>query len=146
MQSKQIESEVYAKNYSCQRRCSAIANIESEKYTVTRHWFSKKEQIKALDDEFKAQFDALQTDLNNQLEIHAQSGQSLIDLKIQKLNIQEQQRLQQLKELELIQTFIEKKYANAKIELVKAEQRAKMSIYANFAGSVLDLLGENTKV
>ena len=84
--------------------------------------------------------------MNNQLEIHAQSGQSLIDFKIQQLNIQEQAEIATAKRIGANTTLIERKYANAKIELVKAEQRAKMSIYANFAGSVADLLGENTKV
>ena len=148
MQSKQIEAETTQKIIAAKNDAQAIANIESEKNIQLKDIeVQKNEQIKTLDAGFKAQnLEALQIDLNNQLEIHAQSGQSLIDLKIQQLNIQEQAEIATAKRIGANTTLIERKYANAKIELVKAEQRAKMSIYANFAGSVADLLGENTKV
>ena len=148
MQSKQIEAEATQKIIAAKNDAQAIANIESDKNIQLKDIeLQKNEQIKTLDAEFKSQnLESLKTDLNNELEIHAQSGQSLIDLKIQQLNIQEQEELATAKRIGANTTLIEKKYSNAKIELVKAEQRAKMSIYANFAGSVADLLGENTKV
>jgi len=148
MQSTQIEAEATQKITAAKNDAQAIANIESEKNIQLKDIeLQKNEQIKTLDAEFKSQnLESLKTDLNNELEIHAQSGQSLIDLKIQQLNIQEQEEIAKAKRIGANTTLIEKKYSNAKIELVKAEQRAKMSIYANFAGSVADLLGENTKV
>lgn len=145
---KNVDDEKYIKLIGLKAESQEAANIESEA-TIAKQQIKQNEldSIKKLDDDFKLQkLEALQTDLQNQLIIHGQEGQSLIELKQKQLEIERLNEIAAAKKIGADTTLINKKYSNAQIELVRAEQRAKYSIYAGFAGAVSDLLGENTKV
>lgn len=145
---KNVNDEKNIKLIGLKAESQEAANIESEA-TIAKQQIKQNEldSIKNLDDDFKLQkLEALQTDLQNQLIIHGQEGQSLIELKQKQLEIERLNEIATAKKIGADTTLINKKYSNAQIELVRAEQRAKYSIYAGFAGAVSDLLGENTKV
>lgn len=145
---KNIDDEKKIKLIGLKAESQEAANIESEA-TIAKQQIKQNEldAIKKIEDDYKLQnLAALQTDLQNQLIIHEQEGQSLIELKQRQLEIERLNEIEAAKKIGADTTLINKKYSNAQIELVRAEQRAKMSIYAGFAGAVSNLLGENTKV
>ena len=145
---KNVDDEKNIKLIGLKAGSQEATNIESEA-TIAKQQLKQNEldSIKKLEDDFKLQnLEALQTDLQNQLIIHEQEGQSLIELKQRQLEIERLNEIATAKKIGADTTLINKKYSNAQIELVRAEQRAKFSIYAGFAGAVSDLLSENTKV
>ena len=145
---KNVDDEKNIKLIGLKAGSQEATNIESEA-TIAKQQLKQNEldSIKKLEDDFKLQnLAALSTDLQNQLIIHEQEGQSLIELKQKQLKIERLNEIETAKKNGADITLINKKYSNAQIELVRAEQRAKYSIYAGFAGAVSDLLGENTKV
>lgn len=92
----------------------------------------------------KANFEA--NEETRRQEIQSQTLLGKLDLERQALEAKEAQEVAFAEKIGASTTLIEKKYSNARKEINKAEQKAKLSLASDFLGNIAAIAGEGTAV
>lgn len=82
----------------------------------------------------------------NLLQIQELANENEFSIQRQSLELQRKQEIDNAEKTGADINIINQKYALARLDIAKAEQDAKLSIYGNFASSIAQLFGENTKI
>jgi len=86
------------------------------------------------------------TDAENLLAVAELNGATEFSIRRQQLELMRQQELANAEQTGADLNIINQKYADASVEIAKAEQDAKLAVYGQFAGVIAQIFGEQTAI
>ena len=104
------------------------------------------EAIKQLEEAYNARREAELINQENIIETRLATNEWVFDIERDRLQLQYEQEIAMAKKTGADIQIINEKYAAYKKQLDKAEVDAKLSLYANFAGNLAQIFGENTAI
>lgn len=146
----QIEFE---KNLSYQNELLLQDKITAEEYNLFKieNQQNLNETISQLNKDFETQeqarkLESAQTNFDNEMQILEGQTFKILELEKDKLTRQRQQEIEAALESGADIEKIIKKFDKAELELDKAKENAKLSIYANTADQIANIFGETTEI